>query len=54
MLSLQSVGDSKSVTLKTDEKTKPIWAFEIMLNWLKYFPMTLGIRFIYWGKSCET
>lgn len=54
MLSQQFVDNSESVILKTDEKTKPIWAFEIVLNWLKYLPMTLGIRFIYWGKSSET
>jgi len=53
MLSLQSVGDSKSVTLKTDKWTTPKWFLMIPVKW-SWFGISTGICFAYWSKPAKT
>jgi hypothetical protein len=53
MDSLPIVDKVESVTLKETKVRTPIWAFELMLNWIEYLGVTLGIRFVYWGKASE-
>ncbi len=50
MVSQQIVDKSESVTLKAIERKTPIWVLEIILDLVKYLPITIGIRFVYWGK----